>query len=61
MRRETLEQFVTKLDGMIAAIDQALVLGTRTAKEREACELLKDARLKLIEALEREQRKKNDR
>ena len=52
MKTETLEKFIGQLDGMIAAITQAVVLGGRTKKEREACELLKDARLKLIEELE---------
>ncbi len=52
MKTETLKTFVGQLDGMIAAITQAVVLGGRTRKEREACDLLKDARLKLIEELE---------
>ncbi len=55
MKREHVEQFVGKLDGMIAALQQAVVLGGRTKEEGEACELLIDARLKLIEALEKKQ------
>src|SRR5258708_10600785 len=44
MKTATLEKFIGQLDGMIAALQQAVVLGGRTKKEREACELLKDAR-----------------
>ncbi len=52
MKSETLGQFILTLDGMIAAMRQTIVLGGRTAKEREACGLLVDARLKLVEELE---------
>jgi hypothetical protein len=51
MKKETIEKFIGQLDGMIAAFEQAVVFG-RNAKEREACELLKDARLKLVEDME---------
>jgi hypothetical protein len=52
MKKETIETFVRQLDGMITALQQAVVIGGRTQKEGEACELLKDARLKLVEDLE---------
>ncbi len=52
MKIETLEQFILQLDGMIAALRQAIVINGRTKKEREACDLLVDARLKLVEELE---------
>jgi hypothetical protein len=52
MERKYLQRFITQLNGMIATLDQAIVLGGRTQKEREACELLKDARLRLLEDLE---------
>jgi hypothetical protein len=51
MKKETIEQFIGQLDGMIAAFEQAVVFG-RNEKERDACELLKDARLKLVEDME---------
>lgn len=52
MNRENIEDFMQTLDGMITAFDQAIVLGGRNEKEDQACELLKEARLKLIEDLE---------
>lgn len=52
MERQHLQRLLAKLDGMIATLDQAIVLGGRTQKEREAYELLKDARFKLLEDLE---------
>lgn len=52
MKRAYIEKFIGQLDGMIGAIDQALALGLRTKKEQQAAELLRDARLKLIEDLE---------
>jgi len=58
VKQETIEQFILKLDGMIAALQQALVIGGRSRREREACELLKDARLKLLEELEARGEKK---
>jgi hypothetical protein len=54
MKKSTIEQFITKLDNMIATIQQAIVLGDINEKEREACELLKNARLNLIEDFEAE-------
>jgi hypothetical protein len=51
MKTEPLNDFIHTLDAMIAALDAGIVFG-RTAKEREACELLKDARIKLIEEVE---------
>lgn len=55
MKKETIEQFIWQLDGMIAALQQAVVIGGRTQEESEACELLKDARLKLVEAIEKKE------
>jgi hypothetical protein len=52
VKRETIDQFIGTLDEMIAALQQAVVIGGRSHKESEACELLKDARLKLIEDME---------
>ena len=52
MRKETIEKFIGQLDGMIAAFGQAVVLGGRTVKEDQAYELLKDARLRLVEDME---------
>lgn len=52
MRRDYLEKCVQELSAMIATFQQAAVLGGRTKKEGKACELLKDARLAIIEALE---------
>jgi hypothetical protein len=49
---ETIETMIQQLSEMIATLQQATVIGGRSQKEREACELLKDARLKLIEELE---------
>lgn len=52
MKKEIIEKFIGQLDGMIASFEQAVVIGGRTRKEREAYELLKDARLKLVEDME---------
>jgi hypothetical protein len=52
MQKETIEKFIGQLDGMIAAMGQAVVIGGRNAKETEAYELLQDARLKLVEDME---------
>jgi hypothetical protein len=52
MRKETIEKVIGQLDGMIAAFGQAVVIGGRNKKETEAYELLKDARLKLVEDME---------
>ena len=49
MKKTTTRKLITQLDGMIAALQQAVVIGGRSDNERQACELLKDARLKLIE------------
>ncbi len=52
MKKEAIEKFIGQLDGMIAAFGQAVVIGGRNKKETEAYELLKDARLKLVEDME---------
>lgn len=52
MRKEVIEKVIGQLDGMIAVFGQAVVIGGRNTKESEACELLKDARLKLVEDME---------
>lgn len=52
MTKGTISVLIRQLDGIIAALQQAVVIGGRTREEAEACELLKDARLKLIEDLE---------
>jgi hypothetical protein len=52
MKKETIEKVIGQLDGMIAAFGQAVVIGGRNKKETEAYELLKDARLKLVEDME---------
>lgn len=49
---ETIETMIQQLSEMIATLQQATVIGGCSQKEREACELLKDASLKLIEELE---------
>jgi hypothetical protein len=49
---ETIETMIQQLSEMIATLQQATVIGERPQKELAACELLKDARLKLIEELE---------
>ncbi len=52
MKKDTLETLISNLDGIIATLEQAVVLGGRSKKEREATELLILARLKLVEELE---------
>jgi len=52
VKQETLEILIYRLDAIIATLEQAVVIGGRSEKEREATELLIDARLKLAEALE---------
>ena len=52
MSKETIEKFIGQLDGMIAAFGQAVVIGGRNKKETEGYELLKEARLKLVEDME---------
>jgi hypothetical protein len=52
MNSEIIKQFVRQLDGIIAALDQAVVIGGRSTREGEACDRLKDARLNLIEEIE---------
>jgi len=52
IEQEIIRRLIAKLNGMIAIFDQAIVLGGRTRLEREAGELLKDARLKLIQEVE---------
>ena len=52
MKRQTLEAFIAKLDGMIATFDQAVVIGGRTKKESAAADFLRDARLKILEDLD---------
>jgi hypothetical protein len=49
MERETLEEFIRQLDDMIATFMQTVVIGAHSAREAEVCELLKDARRKLID------------
>lgn len=61
MKQEYLEKFIGQLDGMIGAIDQALVLGERTKEEAHAAEHMRDARLKLVESLEAQQRQERKR
>jgi hypothetical protein len=52
MKQETLEILIYRLDAIIATLEQAVVIGGRSKKEREATELLTLARLKLVEELE---------
>lgn len=53
MKSGYIEQIIFKLDAMIATFAQSVILGPKpTEKEREAIELLKDARLKFVEELE---------
>lgn len=52
MKKAYLEQCIRTLSGMI-------VTGGRTNTERDACELLKDARLKMTEAYEEEKRRQS--
>ena len=48
MKRETIEKYIQERGAMIATFQQATVIDGRSQKESEVCELLKDARLKLI-------------
>ncbi len=48
MKRETIEKYIHERGAMIATFQQATVIDGRSQKESEVCELLKDARLKLI-------------
>ncbi len=43
MKQETLEILIYRLDAIIATLEQAVVIGGRSEKEREATELLIDA------------------
>jgi hypothetical protein len=52
MKQDIIETYIHQLDGMIATFQQATVIGGRTDRESQVCELLKDARLKLMEELE---------
>ena len=52
MNRAYIEQVIQDLAAMIATFEQAAVIGGRTVAEGEVLELLKDARLKLVEELE---------
>jgi len=52
MEKAYLEHCIAQLDAMIATFEQAVIFGKRSKRERKACELLKDARLKMIEELE---------
>jgi hypothetical protein len=52
MRKEVLEKWILQLDGMVAALDQATVIGERSMTEAVARDRLQDARLALIEAIE---------
>lgn len=54
MNRAYIERCIHTLDGMIATFEQAVVIGGRTLAESQVCELLKEARLKLVEELEEE-------
>lgn len=52
MKQTYLEQYIHQLDAMIATFQQAAVIGGRTERESKVLELLKDARLTLVEELE---------
>ena len=54
MNRAYIERIIHDLAAMIATFQQAAILGGRTVAEGEVLELLKDARLKLVEELEEE-------
>ena len=54
MNRAYIERCIHDLAAMIATFEQAIVIGGRTVAEGQACDLLKDARLKLVEELEEE-------
>jgi hypothetical protein len=54
MNRAYIERCIHDLAGMIASFQQAAMNGGRTVAEGEVLELLKDARLKLVEELEEE-------
>ncbi len=60
MKRDYLEKCIGQLDGMIATIQQAVVIGGRSERESEACDLLKDARLKLLEEIDFQEEHLND-
>jgi hypothetical protein len=51
MKKETIEALIAKLDKIIALFEQTIALSWRIEEEHKACELLKDARLRLVEAL----------
>jgi hypothetical protein len=55
MNRAYIERCIHGLAAMIATFEQAIVIGGRTVAEGQACDLLKDARLKLVEELEEEE------
>jgi hypothetical protein len=57
MKQTIIDRYITQvshqieqLNAMIATFEQAQIMTGLTRKERQAVELLKDARLKLIEA-----------
>lgn len=52
MKRKTQDWIIRMLDGVILTIGQAVVLDKVTKKEKRACELLKDARLLIVEEME---------
>ena len=52
MEQAYLEKCIHELDAMIVTFRQAAVIGGHTERERQVCELLKDARLTLTEELE---------
>jgi hypothetical protein len=51
MQKPIIEKLIGQLDGMIETFDHALVTG-RTQRETQASELLKEARLKLVEDMD---------
>jgi len=53
MEQEYIERMANQIDVMVATITQDAILHSSTPKLNEARELLKDARLKLVEEYER--------
>lgn len=55
MKNQHLEKSILEMEGIITTLDHAIANDEYTSREAWACQLLKDARLKLIEELEERQ------
>lgn len=60
MKQEQIRTFVQQLESMAAKIDLAVVMGNRaTEQEVQAAELMRAARVKLVESLKSQSREGN--